>query len=50
MNARHAHLLTFAIVLVLGVEREPPSVAADSISPDIEAGKWPGFTPPPLPE
>jgi ribonuclease Z len=31
-------------------KREPPSVAADWISEDINAGKWPGYTPPPLPE
>ena len=31
-------------------EREPPSVAADWISPDINAGKWEGYTPPPLPQ
>ncbi|WP_420338434.1 guanitoxin biosynthesis MBL fold metallo-hydrolase GntH [Roseibium sp.] len=31
-------------------KREPPSVAADWISPDINAGKWEGYTPPPLPE
>lgn len=30
-------------------EREPPSVAADWISPDINAGKWEGYTPPPMP-
>ncbi len=33
-----------------GAEREPPSVAADWISEDINAGKWEGYTPPPLPE
>ena len=31
-------------------EREPPSVAADWISDDINAGKWDGYQPPPLPE
>jgi ribonuclease Z len=31
-------------------KREPPSVAARWISPDINAGKWEGYTPPPLPE
>ena len=31
-------------------EREPPSVAADWISDDINAGKWAGYTPPPLPQ
>ena len=31
-------------------EREPPEVAADWISPDINAGKWEGYTPPPLPQ
>ena len=31
-------------------EREPPSVAADWISVDINAGKWDGYKPPPLPE
>lgn len=31
-------------------EREPPSVAVDWISPDINAGKWDGYTPPPLPQ
>ena len=31
-------------------KREPPSVAADWISDDINAGKWKGYTPPPLPE
>ena len=29
--------------------REPPEVAAKWISPDIAAGKWEGYTPPPLP-
>jgi hypothetical protein len=29
-------------------EREPPSVAADWISDDINAGKWDGYIPPPL--
>ena len=28
----------------------PPEVAKDWISPDIEAGKWEGYTPPPLPQ
>lgn len=31
-------------------DREPPEVAADWISPDINAGKWEGYTPPPLPQ
>ena len=31
-------------------EREPPEVAKDWISPDINAGKWEGYTPPPLPK
>ena len=31
-------------------KREPPSVAADWISDDINAGKWQGYQPPPLPE
>ena len=31
-------------------KREPPSVAADWISDDINAGKWEGYTPPPLPQ
>ena len=31
-------------------EREPPEVATDWISPDINAGKWEGYTPPPLPQ
>jgi hypothetical protein len=31
-------------------EREPPEVAAKWISPDINAGKWEGYTPPPLPK
>ena len=30
-------------------KREPPEVAQDWISPDINAGKWDGYTPPPLP-
>ncbi len=30
-------------------EREPPEVAADWISDDINAGKWDGYQPPPLP-
>ena len=30
-------------------KREPPEVAEDWISPDINAGKWEGYTPPPLP-
>lgn len=29
--------------------REPPEVAKDWISPDINTGKWEGYTPPPLP-
>ena len=31
-------------------KREPPEVAKDWISPDINAGKWDGYTPPPLPK
>ena len=31
-------------------EREPPEVAADWISDDINAGKWAGYTPPALPQ
>ena len=31
-------------------KREPPSVAATWISPDINAGKWEGYQPPPLPK
>ena len=31
-------------------EREPPEVAAKWISPDIAAGKWEGYTPPPIPK
>ena len=31
-------------------EREPPEVAAKWISPDINAGAWEGYTPPPLPQ
>ncbi len=31
-------------------KREPPEVAQDWISPDINAGKWEGYTPPPLPQ
>ncbi|TNF96121.1 MAG: MBL fold metallo-hydrolase [Gammaproteobacteria bacterium] len=31
-------------------KREPPEVAKDWISPDINAGKWEGYTPPPLPK
>ena len=31
-------------------KREPPEVAVDWISDDINAGKWDGYTPPPLPE
>ncbi len=30
--------------------REPPSVAVNWVSPDINAGKWGGYTPPPLPK
>ncbi len=30
-------------------KREPPEVAAKWISPDINAGKWEGYAPPPLP-
>jgi ribonuclease Z len=30
--------------------REPPSVAEKWISEDINAGKWEGYTPPPLPK
>ena len=31
-------------------KREPPEVAAKWISEDIAAGRWEGYTPPPLPE
>lgn len=31
-------------------ERDPPSVAAEWISDDINAGKWEGYQPPPLPQ
>ena len=31
-------------------KREPPEVGAKWISPDINAGKWEGYTPPPLPK
>ena len=31
-------------------EREPPSVAANWISDYINAGKWEGYTPPPMPD
>ena len=31
-------------------EREPPEVSQGWISPDINAGKWEGYTPPPLPK
>ena len=31
-------------------KREDPSVAEKNISPDINAGKWKGYTPPPLPK
>ena len=31
-------------------EREPPSVAAGWISKEINAGKWQGYTPPPMPK
>lgn len=31
-------------------KREPPSVAEKWISPDINAGKWEGYRPPPLPK
>jgi ribonuclease Z len=31
-------------------KREDPSVADKNISPDINAGKWDGYTPPPLPK
>jgi ribonuclease Z len=31
-------------------KREPPEVARDWISPDINAGKWKGYQPPPLPK
>lgn len=30
-------------------DREPPEVSVDWISDDINAGKWDGYTPPPLP-
>jgi hypothetical protein len=31
-------------------KREPPSVPEKNISPDINAGKWAGYKPPPLPK
>ncbi len=31
-------------------KREPPEVAVNWISKDINAGKWEGYTPPPLPK
>ena len=31
-------------------KREDPAVADKFISPDINAGKWKGYTPPPLPK
>jgi ribonuclease Z len=31
-------------------KREPPEVSKDWISPDINAGTWNGYTPPPLPK
>lgn len=31
-------------------KRESPEVAKDWISPDINAGKWEGYTPPPIPK
>ena len=31
-------------------KREPPEVAKNWISPDINAGKWEGYQPPPLPK
>ena len=31
-------------------EREPPEVAENWISDDINAGKWEGYTPPPMPQ
>ena len=31
-------------------EREPPSVAEKWLSPDMNAGKWPGYTPPAIPK
>lgn len=31
-------------------EHEPPSVAEKWISSDINAGKWEGYTPPPMPK
>ncbi len=31
-------------------KREPSSVAVKWISPDINAGKWEGYTPPPMPK
>ena len=31
-------------------EREPPEVSQGWISPDINAGKWEGYTPPPIPK
>jgi len=31
-------------------KREPPEAASDWISPDINGGKWEGYTPPPMPK
>ena len=31
-------------------DREPPEVALNWISEDINAGKWEGYTPPPMPK
>jgi hypothetical protein len=31
-------------------KRDPPEVAQRWISPDINAGKWEGYTPPALPK
>jgi ribonuclease Z len=31
-------------------KREPPEVAVKWISPDMNAGKWEGYTPPPMPK
>jgi hypothetical protein len=44
------NLITGTTAAYRKAEREPPSVAADWISDDINAGKWDGYRPPPLPE
>ena len=41
---------TGTVAAYRSAEREPPSVAEKWISPDINAGKWEGYTPPPMPK